>query len=200
MGTDVDLLTYSAEKQRWSPRFGCNSLIGTWTDLPSPGPDSLAKPNDAQLAGSKIQLLDGNHWLIPTLRMWHDDDPPIYSIRLPRILQQNPQSGELELGRVIPTYEQIWKRSLQVFDSLWSPSGSVKSGQLADQDAKRFALELLQINYWIDSSVISHLGLISVEHCGQIIAAAFDMEGFGGILKNLHSRSQSSGTNSDSGS
>lgn len=195
--TSLELITYDVAKQRWSPRFGCNSMVGTWSDLPTPTPEDLAKPK--QLPGPKIELLDGTLWTVPLLRSWYESDGPVYGIRLPRVTQQDPVTGCLVPGRVVATYAQLWERSLKLFDSLVAGGGDAKPGQLSDQEAQLFALELLQINYWLDTSVISHLGLLTSEHCGRIIHLAFDIAGFEGCLKNLLSRSPSSGTNTACG-
>lgn len=190
--TDPDLITYNADRQRWSKRYGCTSYVGHRTDRPQPTAGDLAKPN--QLPGVPVQLLDGKPWTVPVLRAWHDGDMPTMSIRLPRIVQQNHETGNLVLGPVVPTYQQIWERSLQVFAMMVGQGGGID-----DQAANMFALELLQINYWMDTSVISHLGLLTLNTCGDIIRAALDMETFEGYLKNQLSRSESSGTTSGSG-
>lgn len=190
--TDPDLITYNADRQRWSKRFGCSSYVGHWNDRPQPTAGDLAKPN--QLPGVPVQLLDGKPWTVPVLRAWHDGDVPTMSIRLPRIIQQNPETGNLVLGPVVPTYQQIWDRSLQVFSLMCGQQGAIDN-----QSANMFALELLQINYWVDTSVLSHLGLLTEDICGDVIKAALDMKTFEGYLKNQLSRSESSGTTSDSG-
>ena len=184
-------LVYSSEQQRWSPRFGVTSLVGTWLDH-QPTPEELARPK--QLPGKELTLLDGQVWLVPQLRAWHmGSSLPITEIRLPRVMQQCTTTGRMVRGRVVPSYQQIWERSCEVANTI------LGRGSLDDSLLNGFALDLLAVNYRVDQSVASHLEIVSEELAGEIIMSALDMKTFEGLIKNLVSRSESSGTPTESG-
>lgn len=195
----AELLSYSADAQVWSERYGLDSLVGTWHDHPV-SPSSLTRPQ--QIDGLELELLDGNRWLIPQLRQWRTGDADhqiITDCCLPRVMQQSAATGRFILGEVVPRYRQLWDRSLDIAQQIFGQLTSGESAQLDDDHVNQFVIDLLAINYHVDASTVSHLQLLTPDHCGQIVAAALDLATLRHSLKNLSRRRSSGGTNTESG-
>lgn len=184
------------ESQRWSPRYGVDSLVGTDPATPVT-PQSLQRDNI--LTGESITLLDGQAWTIPLLREWRLGDTLEVEGKLPRVMQQCPVTGRFVLGAVIPKYQSIWETSLAMANQILAQLQKTAEATLDDNQIHQFAIDLLAINYRLDASVVSHLQILTPELCGQIICAALDIETLRAHLKNLLSRRTSGGTNSKSG-
>lgn len=195
--TPADLLAYDENKQTWSERFGLESLVGTWHDHPV-RPESLLRDNP--VAGQSIELIDGNKWIIPLLRQWRaGDDGMIVKCKLPCVMQQSPIDGRFVLGKVIPTYRQIWEQSLAIAEQILRQLSTDAKAEMEDADVDQFVIDLLAVNYRVDASIVSHLQLLTPELCGQIICAALDLDTLRHSLKNLYSRRLSGGMNTESG-
>jgi hypothetical protein len=195
----AERLAYSPDSQTWSPRFGFPSLVGSWTDQ-AVTPSQLARQN--QIAGESLKLLDGHSWIVPKLRAWHMQDTVEtlrYSDQLPRRMVQSPITGQFVLGDVIPHYQSIWQQSLEIATSMFAQLSGAESVELDDDEVIAFCIGLLAVNYRVDSSVISHLGLFTPELTGAIIRAGLDWETLRAHLKNVLSRRISGGTNTEFG-
>lgn len=169
----------------WSPRYGYTSSVGTIGTAPAP--EQLARPK--QLSGSYVELLDGRPWRIPLLRQWHSLDDriiPTIADSLPRTLRQSPETGEFQLAAVIPQYRDLWEHSLRIADMILDQlrgDDRHDAEGLSDLSIDAFACRLLGVNYYVDASVVSHLGLLTPDHSLQIVRAALDLERLRDLLK-----------------
>jgi hypothetical protein len=170
---------------------GKNVWCGWWTDQ-KPNAESLARKQ--QLPGVDVPLISG-HWKVPILRKYIDSDRPwpVYRIELPTILEYDTE-GNLTIGAVIPEYRDIWLRALQVADFLVEGNGKIDT-----IEAIEFAGQVLRINYHVSMFELVTLGLMTQENSEEVVWQSIDMHGWRDRIKNLVSRSQSSGTNSENG-
>lgn len=191
----VERLVYVKGKQTWSPRFGFSSLVGHWLD-DVPSIDDFVR--EKQTDGSQVKLLDGSHWLIPTLREWREDLS--FAPTLPRVMQQCAKTGAFLLTAVVPEHRLLWETSLAIAEELIDQVKTNESGHIDYTRLFHFAIDVLKVNYVIDASVISHLGLLTPEIAGQIVRSALDWDSFRTALKKAASRLQPAvGTDTRSG-
>lgn len=197
---DVPVI-YQPEHQTWRripDRFvPSQTWCGWWNDK-VPNALGLAKKN--QLEGDEILLINGEHWLVPRLRKYLDDDSPRlnYVKCLPTQLDYS-DDGELLLGDVAPQYKQIWDRALEVGDQLTFGAAQEGRAEMSEAEIIEFAGPLLGLNYHVSIFEIVLLGLIGVDEGRSIVRMALDMDGLEARLKNLLSRQVSSGMSTDSG-
>lgn len=195
--TDICRVDPSGDNQVWHKmpkRFVGDREIwcGWWLDK-VPNATTLARKQ--QLEGVSVELVGGEKWLVPVLRKFVESDKPwpVYQINLPTILEYDAD-GELSLGAVVPEYQAIWRRALQVADYLIEDNGGISFS-----DAIEFAGQVLQVNYHVSMFEIVKLGLLTKEIATNVVWESLDMRGWSDRIKNLASRSQSSGTNSANG-
>lgn len=193
---DADRITFAADKQTWSKRFGKTSLVGTWNDSPVT-PEDLARP--ARLDGADVKLVDGHHWHVPVLRKWNPATIFPFRCQLPQIMQQCTETGRWLLTDVVPQYAELWQDSLKIGEALFEQLRGSDSAELEVADVFGFAAQLLAVNYHVDASVLSHLKNLQPELAGEIVRIALDWQTLRDHLKNAVSRLDSSGTNTDSG-
>lgn len=195
--TPAELLRYDPDQQDWSERFGLDSLVGTWHDH-KVTPQHLQR--ETLIQGQSIELLDGQQWTVPILRQWRDgDDQLVFKCLLPSVMQQSPSNGRFILGAVIPQYRQLWESSLVIAQQILIQLSTSAPVELEDESINQFAIDLLAANYRLDASVVSHLQLLTLEHCSEIVCAALDLATLRHSLKNLYRRRTSGGTNTESG-
>lgn len=165
---------------------------GWWLDK-IPTAESLARKQ--QLPGVEVPLVSGEKWLVPVLRKFVESDRPwpVYNINLPTILEYNAE-GELTVGAVVPQYREIFAQALKVADYLIESNGNLKP-----TDSIEFAGHVLRINYHVTMFELVLLGLMTEENAHKVVFESLDMNGWRDRIKNLVSRSQSSGTNSENG-
>lgn len=176
---------------------GKDVWCGWWLDR-IPNAVTLARPR--QIEGDAMPMVGGEKWTVPTLRKFVESDRPwpVYSVRLPTILDYD-SDGELSIGQVVPEYRTIWKRAIEVAEFL--TDGATRDGQadLSWSELIEFAGQVLGINYHVSMFEVVKLGLITQEIAQEIVRKSLDFDGWRERIKNLQSRSQSSGTNSGSG-
>jgi hypothetical protein len=190
-------LRHDSHQQSWSRRYGYDSQVGTWHDQP-PDPSALAKPD--QIDGGHVRLLDGNQWLIPTLRRWQCDETNIeYRCMLPRVMRQSPDTGDYILDQVIPHYRELWDTACTIADELFAQLQESTTAHVPYDEFIAFAHRLLAVNYRVDPSVISHLGLLSQDIAETIIGIALDWDTLRDHLKKELGRRASGGTTSAAG-
>ena len=195
--TPAELLRYDPELQDWSERFGLDSLVGTWRDH-KVTPDYLQR--ETVIQGPSIELLDGHKWTVPILRQWRDgDEGLVVKCLLPSVMQQSASNGRFVLGSVIPKYRELWESSLVIAQMILTQLSTAAPVELEDGAINQFAIDLLAVNYRVDASVVSHLQLLTLEHCSEIVCASLDLATLRHSLKNLYRRRTSGGTNSESG-
>jgi hypothetical protein len=184
-------------EQTWSKRYGFTSLVGTWNDA-LPTAEELRR--ETVLNGGDVQLLDGSSWHVPTLRAWRDGDNLLeYDIRLPRVLQQCADTGRWLVTKVVPQYAQLWDASINIAEKLLGQLRDQDSAALDYSDLFDFAVALLAVNYRVDASILSHLGVLQPDLAAQIARHALDWPTLETNLKNVLSRRLSGGTNTESG-
>lgn len=193
-------LEYKPGEQTWvqiPDRFALKpAWLGWWNDDP-PTEDDLRRKKT--LPGNEVQLIDNTKWLVPRLRKYIDSDQMqlIYRTEVPTRLDYDA-GGILTIGEVIPEYAAIWKQAMAVADAL---IGAAKDGDdLTEVELIEFAGPLLGINYHVSIFELVKLGILGHEESREIVRFALDMKGFEERLKNLLSRSRSTGTNTPSGS
>lgn len=191
-----DRVRFVEADQTWSKRYGYTSLVGTWNDA-RPTVDELVR--ESQLAGSDLQLLDGS-WHVPILRAWRDGDQLLeYDIKLPRVLQQCAETGAWLVTRVVPQYAQLWDKSVNIAEKLLAQLRGQDSAGLELSDLFDFAVAVLAVNYRVDASVLSHLGVLQPDLAVEIVRHALDWPTLENQLKNALSRRVSGGINTESG-
>ncbi len=192
-----DRVRFVDGEQTWSKRYGYRSLVGTWNDA-LPTVDELRR--STVITGSDVQLLDGGCWHVPVLRAWRDGDELLgYDIRLPRILEQCAETGAWLVTRVVPQYAQLWDASVNIAEKLFAQLRGQETASLELKDLFDFAVAVLQVNYRVDASILSHLKVLEPETAVQIVRHALDWPTMENNLKNAVSRLRSGGTNSASG-
>jgi hypothetical protein len=192
-----DRMLWVPDEQVWTPRFGFTSLVGTWKDAP---PTAAELQREQVLPGCSLKLLDDSDWEIPILRAWRDGDNLLeYDIRLPRVMQQCAETGRWLVTAVVPQYRQLWDTSMKIAEALFDQLRGNDSAELEWQDVFDFAVALLQVNYRIDSSLLSHMQVLQPTLAAEIARRALDWDTLRAHLKNALSRRLSGGTNSESG-
>lgn len=185
-----DYMTPADGKQTWSKRHGYTSLVGTLDD-PALRPTESEMRRDRTLPGDAVTLLDGAAWTIPTLRRWLPHQIARWTPALPRVLQQDDDSGKWVYGDILPEYSAVWETSLAVAEQMIH-------GEPDYEMQVSFAAQLLGINYRVDKSVITHLRLFTMENVRDIIRSALDWSTLEDQIKKEHGR-RSGGTNSECG-
>lgn len=190
---------YDADRQTWTKRYGGDCWLGRDPDRPE-RPSNYQR--DKQLSGKSVTLRDGNRWTIPQLKVFLQntgDGPLIYTPRLPRLLRQDPDTGEMIPGDVVPEHSAIWNQAMAISDFLLGVARDTGSATLTSSTAIDFACNLLRCNYRIDKPEIDALGLFDDANYTEVVRIAVDWEGVEAELKNRRSRQPSGGTNSDTG-
>lgn len=191
-----DRVRHVADQQTWSKRFGFTSSVGTWNDAL---PTVTELQRETVLAGSDVALLDGA-WHVPILRAWREGDRLLeYDVRLPRVLQQCTETGAWIVTRVVPQYAKLWDASVTIAEKLLAQLRGQDSAGLELTDLFDFAVAVLQVNYRIDASVLSHLGVLEPDMAVRIVRQALDWPTLENQLKNVLRRRASGGTNTVSG-
>lgn len=194
---NADLVRYEPENQRWTKRYGFDSFVGTWNQLPPTNPTDLQRAD--ALPGVPVTLLDGQVWTIPLVREYHTDDALKARTPLPRILQQDPDNGRLVEGAVVPQYSTLWERSLAVTQMIFDQITKGTSAEIDDALAEQLVLDLLSTNYQVDASVVTHLQLLTQKYFADIIRAALDVATLEAAIKKLPRRSESNGITTTAG-
>lgn len=167
---------------------GKDVWCGWWLDK-VPTAEALAKPN--QIDGVERAMVTGEKWLVPILKEYIDCDEPriIYRVKLPQVLEYDTE-GNLQFGKVIPQYADIWKKAMHIGEFL--TEGAKQSGEVnfSMVDVIEFAGELLGLNYYVSKFELVQSGLLTQEIASLVVRDALHLDGWSDRLKNLVSRSQ----------
>lgn len=166
--------------------------IGWYTDA-RPTPQELAR--DKQLDGARVELADGQSWLVPVVRCWEADDEG-FSIALPRAVYRDA-NRQWMLGDVQPLYTAIWEAAGRYWDVLLEGARTA-DGERFEYDFPifDFACDLLGLNYSLSPDDISALVLFTSDGVAQrVTTAAVD---FGTFTSWLQKKSESAPAGTDS--
>lgn len=152
---------YYANEQRWQP-VGDGSLcwIGIDTDDP-PGPESLRRRKEH--AGYRLELGDGNSYMIPIIRR------PNGSTGLPTDLYLDA-AGKL-CEPIKPAYERYWEASAEVCSWFFSdnPPDTIDTAK-----ALRLAVDAVSLNYRFTMQEQNALRLIDKENFMTVLLLSID--------------------------
>lgn len=199
--TDICRVDPSGDNQVWHKmpkRFVGDREIwcGWWLDK-MPNATTLARKQ--QLEGVLVELVGGQKWLVPVLREYTQIEPQLqYRLNLPRQIDCD-SDGELTYGRVLKPFDKIWERALPEAEQMISYFIATKRWHIVSPESVFVAGDILGINYHVSAFEVLKLGLFGDNEAKSTMMVAFDFSKIEERLKNLISRSQSSGTSSQSG-
>lgn len=164
--------------QKWAKRFGSEAWIG-FDPASRPGPKTLAR--ETMQPGVTLTLADGDRWVIPQLRSFDAqqlDGPFSYSCNLDRTLSQDPDTGRMVPGEVIPQYRHVWDAAIKIGEALLDQlrGRDAKVADLPEDSLEQFVADVLQINYRVGMPEISQLGLLTVSMQAAVMRAAIDFD------------------------
>lgn len=185
-----------ATEQTWVPRFGYpGTYVGIWNDH---RPTAAELKRNEMVAGLKVQMLDGDKWIVPLLREWREqDESVVYRVALPCVLQRCQQTGAFVEGDVILTFRDLWHRSCAIADDLLA-QGKEGHVTLESIEFDRFVSGLLAVNYRVTGDEIGLLGLLNNELYREVLFAALDWHRLMALLGNLQRRLGTAGTEESS--
>ncbi len=162
---------YDAETQTWHKRRRGAVWYGWEIDNP-PGP--LCVERRTPLPGFPVVLGDGYEWIVPSVQ------------QLPAVLGID-DDGKLT-REVVAAYQgyyrQAWE-ALNWFDAAYS------SGDVLFDDAFRFAVQALSINYRVNADLCTLLGLLRTDNVLNVVAAAVEREALLNTLARIKKKQQS---------
>lgn len=186
---------------RAAPKRGADEApywIGYWKDR-KPTEQSLRRPK--MLAGSAIELRDGEKWMVPRLVQFNEGSPTngiTYTVRLPQVLDVDDE-GELVTGRIDPRYQDLWDEGWRAHQSLTMQAEVAGMASMTVNESIRFASKLMAWNYRVTSVEIAMLALFDDSLPIQIVCSAIDNETFWAAVKNQAGRSVATTTDLPSG-
>jgi len=185
----ADQCRYQPDQQEWI-RGTCDGVwVGRWRDAPLPTPAGLARGE--QLAGHRVELVDGHLWQVPIARKWTVDAGELaWYVALPRRLER--RDGAWQFGGVLPRYARLWEIA-ERWEDRWAAAyaaavASEASNQaeqaeandaflaveLSLHDAADLAAEILGANYRVTAAEISLLGLFADTTPAAVLDALID--------------------------
>lgn len=200
-GTPTDSMRFD-KSWTWSKRFGSDVWMGFDPKNP-PGAKELAR--DQQLPGHSVTLLDGQKYIVPLLRSFDGDQlegPIRYNCLLDQTLTQDPETGKMITGDVVPKYRELWDDAIAIADNLLAQlmdSDAVVTASLPEDIVDNFVANLLAVNYHVGNPELSALSLLTIDLSRQVLHAAIDWETLRANLGKRIRRSASSGTSIESG-
>lgn len=174
-GNEDGRLGYYPEKQTWKQWPGKNIWVGCDED-DKPGPDDLRRAD--QITGRWLVLDDGNRWLAPIARKWHEiDDKLLWDYNVPRRLSLD-ENGQWMPGDVKPRYERLWQLAMEYEDT------AARAAHNAEGDIVRFTFEhvdelavgALQVNYRVGPVELDMLGIYDDQARNAIIRVLLDAD------------------------
>lgn len=194
-------LTYDPAGQVWQRRFGSDAWVGY---VKSDPPSSQTLQRDKTIRGESIILADGNAYCVPLLRSFDPNQLEgafTYQINLDRVLEQDPETGRMVPGDVIPEYSEVWNQALQIGDCVLTQvtRGASGAATLEDGVLEDFVANVLAMNYRVHKPELSILKLLTVELSVQVMQMAIDWKTLQANLKNRLSRLRLSGSDTKSG-
>lgn len=175
-GSD-DGLGYHGDRQRW--RKIPASPSPAWVGVPSEPPtlpEQLARRR--LVPGHAVELADGRPWIVPIARRWDDGEGGWYRALPAR--SRLDENGQWQSGDVLETYRDLWETA-----SAWDESlaNAVQKKTADGRVSARFdfpglhaaALKVLAVNYRLGPAEADLLGLLTENHCIEILHAAIDV-------------------------
>lgn len=163
------------DSQTWKRVPSTDVWCGMFTD-DRPTPDDLARGE--QVTGEWLTFDDGRNWLAPKARRWREfGDHLLWEYNLPRCLEL-ADDGTWQPGGVKPKYERLW-RLATAYEQAVAEAFSEAS---EDDDHVRFtfdeidslAIGALQVNYRVNATELSMLGVYDLETRQRLIDVLLD--------------------------
>lgn len=151
---------YHPDRQEW------RKFDGFWMGFDKehrPGPDSLKRRH--LFEGYEIELLDGQVWIAPVIRAWHEHG--IHSCTLPLVWGLDDDSPKSRLS-VQEAYKPFWDLSGESVDFYF---GRTQNSKADRHDA---ATTYLALNYRISRAGIEFLELLDTVLDEEVWRAAID--------------------------
>lgn len=200
-GIPIDRLVYDDDRHVWRRRPGTEAWVGYDPDH-RPTPAELQRPT--LVPGPSLELGDGCRWVIPQLRTFDPNQlsgPISYTCSLDRVLDQDPETGNLVPGDVVPCYTSIWNTGLQIgqamFDQLRS-DGRATSAGIDNAVLDDFCADLLSLNYRVEKTELALLRLLTLNLSAAVMRAALDWDTLQANLGNRLRRAVRPGAPNDS--
>lgn len=147
---------YDADTQVWHKRRRGAVWYGWEVERP---PTPLCIERRSPMPGFGIPLADGNEWVVPNVQ------------QLPAVLGLD-DDGKLT-REVAAAYQDYYR---QAWDALGWFDESCSSGAVPFDEAFRFAVLALSINYRLNVDLCSVLGLLRTDNVLSLVAAAVERE------------------------
>lgn len=166
---------YYPDRQQWTRMPNSQCWIG-WEAEQPPTPDDLRR--DTMLDGNRIELHDGNEWLIPATRALVSDDG---EVRWKSLLPQRvavDQDGTWVYAGVLPRLQRLYDigtRWAEVRFSALTEAGEAVL-DIDPQDALTMAVEVLGFNYRVTLAEVSALGLFAETSFIGVLDAAINFK------------------------
>ena len=155
---------YKPDDQEWIEHAGV--WVGMAKAQP-PGPADLAR--DVQLDGERVQLGDGQEWLVPVVLKFPG------TVTLPRKLSL--VDGEWQTGDVIDRHKVLWDAAWRVFQAY--VNAPQHDSRIIIEDPMDVAVGLLSANYRVSDAEASLLGLFTTDNLWRgIFEVAIDWQSF----------------------
>lgn len=178
---------YYPESQKWVMAPHRKWCIGSIAGH-EPTPDDLERNDSGSIEAQEVELVDGRRWKLPVARRFEDPEawqsgrPFQFFVNLPRSLAYQ-SDGTWASTEVIPQYRSLWNLALD-----WA---AVRHGEPDEELLKRFdvdhqaqsAIRCLAIKYRIGPVEATHLGLLTLEACREILDVLIDFRRYVQLLK-----------------
>jgi len=180
-GGTAELCTYEAVKQTWEKKIAGTGAgterepepapapdiwIGYWNDKP-PVENELRRK--VQLAGHKVELRDGEKWLVPVARRFPNGTTLPQSLKL-------GANGEM-VREPLPQYAAFGGRVERFWDDIQRQNGWIEGeADFTEAQQWQLAAEAMGLNYHIGADEINALGLFNQQNLTEILAAVIDWQ------------------------
>lgn len=166
--------SYDAKRQEWVKSDSGPYWIGYDKDA-RPAPADLER--DPMLNGHKVQLGDGNYWLIPVARHYVELDEAnalMWAIAFPQ--RRKFKDGHWTHGDVVARYRDLWAMVMRMDDMAERDHGGDEGAfdDLTIDDTTGMIVEALSVNYRMSAEIASLLDLIDSSHVGKVYHALTD--------------------------
>ena len=174
------------KEQTWRPVPGKPYWIGFYPER-RPGPADLARPK--MLDGHFVRLADGNDWLVPVARGWHDEDGGAgWYHAVPRTADLD-DAGNWIQGDVVAEYRELWDLATAWWDVKAAAADAVADDAGGERVAVPWSLNTLAgsldaavaalaVNYRLSKFEVAALGLFDTHSAQRILDAVVDWPTF----------------------
>ena len=165
---------YDSKKQEWIKSDFGPYWIG-YVKADRPQPEDLER--DPMLKGHKVQMGDGNYWLIPTARYYVDvDEQDMFTWAISFPQRRKLKDGHWVHGEVIAKYRELWQTVLRV-DEMTERDQSGDPDAFEDitiDDTSGMIVQALAANYRVSAEIVSFLDLVDTSHVAKVYHALTD--------------------------